>query len=79
MHSVQAACRPYSCGTMASPGCPRVGEVFTCLAFEPAARAQPLAVRRLHVGTMSGKHGHEHEQAGRGAASFAVKAAPPAP
>ncbi|KAL4458496.1 hypothetical protein ABPG75_013361 [Micractinium tetrahymenae] len=54
MDGVPAERRPYSCGTLACPASTTVGEVFTCLAFEPAMRERPLCARRLFAGTASG-------------------------
>eukprot|EP00887_Chlorella_sp_A99_P006316 scaffold3.g6316.t1 len=55
MAGVQAARRPYSCGTLASATSVGVGEAFTCLAFEHApGQLRPARAGRAHVGTASG-------------------------
>lgn len=55
MGGVVAERRPYSCGTLACPDSMTAGEVFTCLAFEPAMQEQPLSATRLLAGTSSGE------------------------
>lgn len=54
MGGVPAERRPYSCGTLASPTSTTVGDVFTCLAFEPPMRERPLCPACLLAGTASG-------------------------